>query len=97
MASHHAPAVFGVERSLAGRAWRWRGGNMEMAEGIAGLEDDIVTQLLLARGRVSKHGVGFGRCGHACCQAVALAMDRDRKHEIGRRATCQFDASSQAL
>jgi single-stranded-DNA-specific exonuclease len=43
-------AVFGVERSLSGKAWRWRGGNMELPGGIAGLEDDIVTQLLLARG-----------------------------------------------
>jgi len=48
------PAVFGVERSLSGKAWRWRGGNMELADGVAGpgelLGDDIVTQLLLARG-----------------------------------------------
>ncbi|MBT2133839.1 single-stranded-DNA-specific exonuclease RecJ [Croceibacterium sp. LX-88] len=44
------PAVFGVERSLTGKAWRWRGGNMELGGGAAGLEDDIVTQLLLARG-----------------------------------------------
>jgi single-stranded-DNA-specific exonuclease len=44
------PAVFGVERSLTGRAWRWRGGNMEFGGGTAGLEDDLVTQLLLARG-----------------------------------------------
>ena len=44
------PAVLGIERSLTGRAWRWRGGNMELDGGIAGLEDDIATQLLLARG-----------------------------------------------
>jgi single-stranded-DNA-specific exonuclease len=44
------PAVFGVERSLTGRVWRWRGGNMEFGGGTAGLEDDLVTQLLLARG-----------------------------------------------
>jgi len=44
------PAVFGVERSLSGKVWRWRGGNMELPGGAAGLEDDIVTQLLLARG-----------------------------------------------
>ncbi|HLV08503.1 MAG TPA: DHH family phosphoesterase, partial [Croceibacterium sp.] len=44
------PAVFGVERSLTGRSWRWRGGNMELEGGASGLEDDIVTQLLLARG-----------------------------------------------
>ena len=44
------PAVFGVERSLTGKAWRWRGGNMELDGASSGLEDDIVTQLLLARG-----------------------------------------------
>src|SRR6186713_15091 len=44
------PAVLGVERSLTGKAWRWRGGNMELGGGAAGLEDDIVTQMLLARG-----------------------------------------------
>jgi single-stranded-DNA-specific exonuclease len=44
------PAVFGIDRSLSGKAWRWRGGNMELAGGAAGLEDDIITQLLLARG-----------------------------------------------
>lgn len=44
------PAVFGVERSLTGKAWRWRGGNMELGGDASGLEDDIVTQLLLARG-----------------------------------------------
>lgn len=39
------------EASLSGKAWRWRGGNMDMAQGAAGgLNDDIVTQLLLARG-----------------------------------------------
>src|SRR5438045_5223083 len=43
-------AVLGVERSLTGKAWRWRGGNMELPDGAAGLEDDVVTQLLLARG-----------------------------------------------
>jgi single-stranded-DNA-specific exonuclease len=50
MASQSAAAVFGVESSLSARAWRWRGGNMDLPEGAAGLEDDIVTQLLLARG-----------------------------------------------
>jgi len=44
------PAVFGVERSLSGKAWRWRGGNMELSSEATGLDDDIVTQLLLARG-----------------------------------------------
>ncbi len=43
-------AVCGVERSLSGREWRWRAGNMQLGDGPAGLETDIVTQLLLARG-----------------------------------------------
>jgi single-stranded-DNA-specific exonuclease len=43
-------AVFGVENSLSGKAWRWRGGNMALEGGAAGLELDIVDQLLLGRG-----------------------------------------------
>ncbi len=43
-------AVLDVEQSLGGKAWQWRGGNMEVGGGIAGLEDDILTQLLLSRG-----------------------------------------------
>ncbi|GGZ10375.1 single-stranded-DNA-specific exonuclease RecJ [Novosphingobium colocasiae] len=43
--------VLGVERSLSGKVWRWRGGNMDLSEGGGpGLSDDIVTQLLLSRG-----------------------------------------------
>ena len=42
--------VFGVSHSLSGRGWRWRRGNMEMAEGAIPLDRDIVTQLLQARG-----------------------------------------------
>lgn len=50
-----APAsVFGIDSSLSGKAWRWRGGNMDLGAnaggGPAGLEDDIVSQLLLSRG-----------------------------------------------
>jgi len=48
MASHTLP-VHGVDLSLGGRSWCWRGGNMDLTRGSAGL-DDIVTQLLLARG-----------------------------------------------
>ena len=44
------PAVFGINRSLSGKAWHWRGGNMELGGGAASLDEDIVTQLLLARG-----------------------------------------------
>ncbi|KLI63788.1 single-stranded-DNA-specific exonuclease RecJ [Aurantiacibacter marinus] len=47
---HTKVAVLGIENSLSGKAWRWRGGNMEINGGIAGLEDDITTQLLLSRG-----------------------------------------------
>ena len=54
------PAVFGVERSLSGKAWRWRGGNMELSSDPGGLDDDIVTQLLLARG-VGRHDLARHR------------------------------------
>ena len=47
----------GIVRSLGGRQWRWRGGNMALGEfgddgpdGPGSLSDDLVTQLLLARG-----------------------------------------------
>jgi len=47
-------SLTGMGQSLSGKAWRWRGGNMELGEGSAagpaGLEDGIVTQLLLSRG-----------------------------------------------
>ncbi len=42
--------VLGIEKSLSGKSWRWRGGNMEISSGIHGLEQDIATQLLLSRG-----------------------------------------------
>ncbi|MEO6718174.1 MAG: single-stranded-DNA-specific exonuclease RecJ [Novosphingobium sp.] len=51
-----AATVLGIESSLGGKAWRWRGGNMDLltgassSSGMAGLDVDIVTQLLLARG-----------------------------------------------
>jgi single-stranded-DNA-specific exonuclease len=49
MASQALSYVFGVSSSLTGRAWRWRGGNMELGN-TPGLGDDIVRQLLLSRG-----------------------------------------------
>ncbi len=50
MASSSA-SILGVARSLSGKTWRWRGGNMELGgAGAASLEHDLVTQLLLARG-----------------------------------------------
>lgn len=49
MATGSLSPVFGITRSLSGKAWRWRGGNMDI--GAAGEElDDVVTQLLLSRG-----------------------------------------------
>ena len=42
--------IFGIQSSLAGKSWRWRGGNMDLGDGPAGLETDIVTQLLMSRG-----------------------------------------------
>lgn len=50
MASHSLSSVFGIERSLSGKAWRWRGGNMALGSDGAAFDDDIVAQLLLSRG-----------------------------------------------
>ncbi len=50
MASRSLAPVLGVSSSLSGRAWHWRGGNMALDRGIAGLEQDILAQLLLTRG-----------------------------------------------
>ena len=49
MASQSLSSVFGVDRSLSGKAWRWRGGNMDLGDATGAL-DDVVTQLLLSRG-----------------------------------------------
>ncbi|PEQ11079.1 single-stranded-DNA-specific exonuclease RecJ [Novosphingobium sp. PC22D] len=49
MATHTAP-ISTTRTSITGRTWRWRGGNMDFGSGPIGLEDDIVAQLLLARG-----------------------------------------------
>lgn len=43
-------SILGIDRSLTGRAWRWRGGNMDLSGSSASLDHDLVTQLLLARG-----------------------------------------------
>lgn len=50
MASRSIPHVLGVSSSLSGKAWSWRGGNMDLGSSSHGLEDDILTQLLLTRG-----------------------------------------------
>ena len=51
-----APSILGLGRSLAGKTWQWRGGNMDLATGETSLSHDLVTQLLLARG-VPPHDV----------------------------------------
>ncbi len=43
-------SILGIERSLTGKVWRWRGGNMDLSGSQASLDHDLVTQLLLARG-----------------------------------------------
>lgn len=42
--------VLGVASSLSGKAWRWRGGNMELGDGAHSLGRSILDQLLLTRG-----------------------------------------------
>jgi single-stranded-DNA-specific exonuclease len=47
--------VTAITQSLSGQAWRWRGGNMDLGlagsgQGGSGVDDVIVTQLLLSRG-----------------------------------------------
>ena len=53
MASHTLAPVFGIAKSLSGKAWHWRGGNMDIGANVSSLENDIVTQLLLSRGVAS--------------------------------------------
>ena len=53
-------SILGLGRSLSGRQWRWRGGNMDLAGGGAALSHDLVTQLLLARG-VAPQDIGRHR------------------------------------
>jgi single-stranded-DNA-specific exonuclease len=43
-------SILGLDASLSGKTWRWRGGNMDLGESGASLDRDLVTQLLLARG-----------------------------------------------
>jgi len=38
------------ETSLAGKAWRWRGGNMALEQSPSSLDNDLIDQLLLSRG-----------------------------------------------
>nr|WP_137678544.1 single-stranded-DNA-specific exonuclease RecJ [Parerythrobacter lutipelagi] len=50
MASNTLSPVFGVSNSLSGKSWQWRHGNMDLGSGAGSGIDDVVTQLLLARG-----------------------------------------------
>ena len=50
MASRSLSHVLGVGSSLSGKAWLWRGGNMEIDTASSGLADNIITQLLRTRG-----------------------------------------------
>ncbi len=45
--------VLGVESSLSGKAWQWRGGNMALDGDAMSLERDILAQLLMTRGVAS--------------------------------------------
>ena len=56
-------AVLGIEQSLSGKSWRWRGGNMEVGAsqaGLTSLHEDIATQLLMSRG-VAREDVDIHR------------------------------------
>ena len=50
MASRSLASVFGVDRSITGKAWHWRGSSLELGGDARSLDNDIVRQLLLARG-----------------------------------------------
>ncbi|WP_121119302.1 single-stranded-DNA-specific exonuclease RecJ [Croceibacterium ferulae] len=54
------PALLGIEQSLSGKTWRWRGGDASGADGMAGLGQDLVTHLLLSRG-VERHDLARHR------------------------------------
>lgn len=53
MATHSLNTVLGIEKSLSGQAWHWRGGNMAIDGDPASLERDILAQLLMTRGVAS--------------------------------------------
>ena len=50
MATKPLSHVLGVKRSIAGRAWHWRGGSMDFDGDPRGLGSEIVSQLLMTRG-----------------------------------------------
>jgi len=50
MATRAMGYVLGVESSLSGKAWQWRGGNMALDGDATSLKRDILAQLLMTRG-----------------------------------------------
>lgn len=50
MATRHASPALGIEKSLGGNAWLWRWGNMELGATGGDAEEQLVVQLLRARG-----------------------------------------------
>lgn len=53
MATQALSNVLGITQSLTGRAWQWRGGNMDVSgngENPASLDQSIISQLLMTRG-----------------------------------------------
>ncbi len=50
MATKSLSHVLGVTQSLAGRAWQWRGGTMDIDRETRALGSEIVAQLLMTRG-----------------------------------------------
>lgn len=59
MVARSLTQVFGVTQSLGGRAWHWRGGNMELGADMQGADQGILAQLLRTRGvtddEIAKH------------------------------------------
>ena len=50
MTTERSMAVYGIERSLSGKAWRWRAGNMDLGDSGFADGNGLAAQLLLARG-----------------------------------------------
>ena len=50
MTTDRTKAAYGIKRSLSGKVWRWRAGNMDLAENSPANADGLAEQLLLARG-----------------------------------------------
>ncbi|AKQ42374.1 single-stranded DNA-specific exonuclease [Aurantiacibacter atlanticus] len=75
-------AVLGIEHSLSGKRWRWRGGNMDLGAGVGTLDEDIITQLLLSRG-VARENIEMHRAPslRAFLPDPSVFADMDRAAE----------------